>query len=399
MLDGLQIYGFLLLAVAAGWLLGRWRGSRTQASSHESAALFPDYFVGLNYLLNDEPDEAIDTFIKSLEVNSDTIETHLALGALLRRRGKVDKAIKVHQTLLARPGLDQQRIDATRLQLAIDYIAAGLLDRAERLLKEILEEDTPAKWDALQHLITIYQTEKEWQQAVDCSRHLLTSSVFRRNQEVRSAAAHYCCELAELRFTERQFSKARELIKRAFTFDRRSVRAALLLAEIEQKLGNYRAALRELLRIARGHGDFTGRILQPMAECYQQLNARDEYEQVLRELLAEQADIHVIVALSRVIQAQGGDARAVRFLNEQLEREPHLAGVLELLRIQVPVTEGELQTNLQRLQKMLKQLLGRRPFYRCHHCGYEAKSLYWLCPSCQKWDRMRPIVEATNLWN
>ena len=400
MLDGVQIYLFLLLAVAAGWLLGRWRGARSRTSAEDSTELFADYFVGLNYLLNDEPDEAIDTFIKSLEVNSDTIETHLALGALLRRRGKVDKAIKVHQTLLARPGLDQQRIDAIRLQLAIDYITAGLLDRAERLLKEILEEDTPAKWDALRHLITIYQTEKEWQQAIDCSRHLLTSSVFRRNQEVRSAAAHYCCELAELRVAESQFSQARELIKRAFTFDRHSVRAALLLADIEQKLGNYRAALRELLRTARGHADFTGRILQPMAECYQQLNARDEYEQVLRELLAaDRCDVHVMVALARLIQAQGGDASAVRFLTGQLEREPNLAGVLELLRIQVPAADGELQTNLQQLQKMLNQLLGKRPFYRCHHCGYEARTLYWLCPSCQKWDRMRPILEASNLWN
>jgi len=305
----------------------------------------------------------------------------------------------VHQTLLVRPGLDQPLIDATRLQLAIDYITAGLLDRAERLLNEILAEDTAAKWEALQHLITIYQTEKEWQQAIDCSRHLLTNSVFRRNQEVRASAAHYCCELAEQRVAESQFSKARDLIKRAFTFDRRSIRATLLLADIEQKLGNYRAALRELLRVARNHSDFTGQILQPMADCYQQLNARDEYEQVLRELLAQRADVDVMVALSRLIQAQGGDASAASFLSEQLDREPYLAGVQELLCFQVPNVEGELQANLQRLQKMLKKLLDRRPFYRCNHCGYEARTLYWLCPSCQKWGRMRPIQEASNLWN
>lgn len=399
MLDGLQLYVLLLLAVALGWGLGRWEVSRRRDAPEDTSTLFADYFVGLNYLLNDEPDEAIDTFIKSLEVNSDTIETHLALGALLRRRGKVDKAIKVHQTLLARPGLDQPLTDATRLQLAIDYIAAGLLDRAERLLKEILEENTPAKWEALQHLITIYQTEKEWQQAIDCSRLLLTSSVFRRNQEVRSAAAHYCCELAEIRVAEGQFSTARELIRKAFTFDRRSIRAALLLAEIEQKLGNFRAALREYLRVARGHGDFIGRVLEPMAECYRQLDASEEYEQLLRELLAQQTEIHVMLALARRIRAHGGDGNALQFLNEQLEREPYLAGVLEVLRIQVPDTEGGLQLNLQRLQKMLDQLLGKRPFYRCNHCGYEARTLYWLCPSCQKWDRMRPIQEASNLWN
>lgn len=399
MLDGLQLYVLLLLAIALGWGLGRWRLTRRRDAPKDTTAVFADYFVGLNYLLNDEPDEAIDTFIKALEVNSDTIETHLALGALLRRRGKVDKAIKVHQTLLVRPGLDQGLIDATRLQLAIDYIAAGLLDRAERLLREILDENTPAKWEALQHLITIYQTEKEWQQAIDSSRLLLTSSVFRRNQEVRSAAAHYCCELAEIKVAAGHFSGARELIRKAFTFDRRSIRAALLLAELEQKLGNYREALREYLRVARGQPEFVGRVLEPMAECYRQLNASNEYEQLLRELLAERADIHVVVALARRIQAQGGDANALQFLHEQLDRDPYLAGVLEVLRIQVPYTDGELQISLQRLQKMLNQLLGKRPFYRCNHCGYEARTLYWLCPSCQKWDRMRPIQEASNLWN
>ncbi len=397
--DDLQIYLLLLFAVIAGWMLGRFLPRQKQSAPGRGRDLFDDYFLGLNYLLNDEPDEAIDTFIRALEVNSETIETHLALGALLRRRGKVDKAIKVHQTLLARPGMSQQFTDSTRLQLAIDYIAAGLLDRAERLLNEILEEDTPAKWDALKHLITIYQTEKEWQKAIDCSRLLLGNAAYRRDQEVRSAAAHYCCELAQGELAGDQFNAARAQIKRAFTFDRHSVRAAMMLAELEQRSGNYQAALREFKRICSNHPEFIGRIMEPLTECFMALEDRDGYERLLRQMLESHQDIHMMLALARLIRVQGGDSSAIQYLNQQLEKTPYLSGVLELLRYQLPHAEGELQTNLHRLQEMIDQLLSRRPFYRCNHCGYEAKSLYWLCPSCQKWDRMQPIMEASKLWN
>ena len=396
---GVEIYFLLLVAVIAGWLLGRLGRGGKSAGSRQSRDMLADYFLGLNYLLNDEPDEAIDTFIRGLEVNSDTIETHLALGALLRRRGKVDKAIKVHQALLARPGLEQHFVDSTRLQLATDYIAAGLLDRAERLLNEILEEDTSAKWEALSHLVIVYQTEKEWLKAIDVSRHLLTNSAFRRNAEVRSRAAHYCCELVDELLADRQYNKSREWIKKAFTFDRHSVRATLLLADIEQKSGNYRAAVRELLRVCRNSPEYTGQLLDAMGNCYSELNERREFERVLRELLAEHNDIHVALALAKMIQSAEGDANAIQFLNRQLEHTPYLAGVLALLRMQVPKATGELQVNLHRLQSMIDLLLSKRPHYRCEHCGYEAKLLNWLCPSCKKWDKMKPILEVSKLWN
>lgn len=401
MLAGFEIYFILLLAVIAGWLLGRFnrRLSKPGKSSATTSEMLSEYFVGLNYLLNDEPDEAIDTFIKGLEVNSDTVETHLALGALLRRRGKVDKAIKVHQTLLARPGLEQRFVDSTRLQLANDYIAAGLLDRAERLLNEILEENTGAKWEALSHLITIYQTEKEWAKAIDATRHLLASNAYRGDVELRSRGAHYCCEVVDQLLADKQYNQARDWIKKAFTFDRHSIRASLLLAEIEQQLGNYRAALRELLRICRTHAEFTGQLLPALQACYEELNERKEYERLLQELLLEHKDIHVALELARLIRSTEGDSNAIQFLNKQLEHTPYLDGVLALLGMQVSQADGGMRINLQRLQSMIELLLSKRPHYRCENCGYEAKSLSWNCPSCKKWDNMKPILETSKLWN
>ncbi|NKB31596.1 MAG: lipopolysaccharide assembly protein LapB [Pseudomonadales bacterium] len=393
-MDSLGIYFLLLIAVIAGWILGRLSAPKSSTTVQETKDIFADYFVGLNYLLNDEPDEAIDTFIKALEINSDTVETHLALGALLRRRGKVDKAIKVHQALLARPGLDKLFSDSTRLQLAIDYISAGLLDRAERLLKEILEEGSSVKWDALKHLITIYQTEKEWVKAIECSSQLLTSSNHKRDNEIRAAAAHNCCELTEQLLRDNQNAKAKEQIKKAFAFDRKNVRASLLLAQIEQRLGNFKAAIKELVRIRTNNPEFISQVLGPLAECYEQIQNMPEYEKLLTNTLPEEPDVSVVLALSDLVKHRAGDEAAIEFLNNYLTRKPSLTGLVELLKLQIPRADAAVSSNLNLLQQMIDKLVRKKPAYQCNHCGYESRSLYWLCPSCQKWDKIKPILEA-----
>ena len=393
-MESFWIYFLLLIAVMAGWILGRLSAPRSLAKDRATNDMFADYFVGLNYLLNDEPDEAIDTFIKALETNNDTVETHLALGALLRRRGKVDKAIKVHQALLARPGLDKSFTDSTRLQLSIDYISAGLLDRAERLLKEILSEGSNAKWEALRHLITIYQREKEWGKAIDCSTQLLTNNNHKRDIEIRAAAAHYCCELAEQNLISAQNSNAKDEIKRAFAFDRKNVRASLLLARIEQRLGNFKSAIKELVRIRTNNPEFTSQVLGPLAECYEQIHNMPEYEKLLTNTLPDEPDVSVVLALSDLVKNRAGDEAAIEFLNDYLTRKPSLAGLVELLKLQIPRADSVVSSNLSLLQQMVDRLVRKNPAYQCNHCGYESRSLYWLCPSCQKWDRIKPILEA-----
>ena len=393
-MESYWIYFLLLIAVIAGWILGRLSAPRSADKDRATNDMFADYFVGLNYLLNDEPDEAIDTFIKALETNNDTVETHLALGGLLRRRGKVDKAIKVHQALLARPGLHKSFTDSTRLQLSIDYISAGLLDRAERLLKEILAEGSNAKWEALRHLITIYQREKEWGKAIDCSTQLLTNNNHKRDSEFRAAAAHYCCELAEQNLSSAQNSKAKDEIKRAFAFDRKNVRASLLLARIEQRLGNFKSAIKELVRIRTNNPEFISQVLGPLAECYEQIHNMPEYEKLLTNTLPDEPDVSVVLALSDLVKNRAGDEAAIEFLNDYLTRKPSLTGLVELLKLQIPRTDAVVSSNLSLLQQMVDRLVRKNPAYQCNHCGYESRSLYWLCPSCQKWDRIKPILEA-----
>lgn len=407
LMANISIYFLFLLAVIAGWLLGRY-GSRRPGATNGSANTstntstkvrsarigrdsFEDYFVGLNYLINDEPDEAIDTFIKALEVNGDTIETHLALGALLRRRGKVDKAIQVHQSLLARPGLDRGFSDSARLQLAIDYISAGLLDRAERLLNEILNEGSPIEVDVLKHLITIYQLEKEWEKAIVSSARLLADPSHKNDLQRRAAAAHYCCELAEQLSAKGQNSEARLQLKKAFSFDRKSVRAPILLAKIEQQQGNHKAAIRELVRVNGTHPEITSQLLEPLAVCHEELGSMKDFEKLLVSLLPAEPDISVLRALSELIEKHSEDFESLQFLSNYMHQHPSLFGLAELLRLQLAETEPDPESNLQQIQQMLDKLLLEKSAYQCIQCGYETKSLYWLCPSCKKWDTIKPV--------
>ena len=393
-MEYIGIYILLLFAIATGWVIGRISASSRKKRSFETNEIFTDYFVGLNYLLNDEPDEAIDTFIRALEINSETVETHLALGALLRRRGKVDKAIKIHQNLLARQELHKSFSDSTRLQLAIDYISAGLLDRAERLLNEILKNSAAIKWDALRYLITIYQTEKEWVKAISCSSELLKNPIYKKDQDIRAAAAHYCCELAEKLLCEEKGVGTKELIKKAFAFDKNNVRATLLLARTEQSLGNYKSAIKELVRVRTNNPEFISQVLGPLAECYEQIHNLMEYEKLLINTLPEEPDVSVVISLSGLVKKRSGDEAAISFLNDYLVRKPSLTGLVELLKLQIPKTDAAMSSNLNLLQQMLNKLVNKKATYQCHHCGYQARSLYWLCPSCQKWDKIKPILEA-----
>ena len=390
-MESLTFYLLLLTAISAGWLLGRLGSSKYTHTKASNSDLFQDYFVGLNYLLNDEPDEAIDTFIKALEINSKTIETHLALGALLRRRGKVDKAINVHQALLARPNLERDFSNSVRLQLALNYIAAGLLDRAERLLKEILEDGGEAKWDALRQLITVYQTEKDWENAIACSSALLKNARFRKDPTLLGGAAHYCCEIAQLHLHNNRDTQARSEIKRAFTFERNSIRAMLLLADLEQRQGNYTAAIKDLLRVRKVKPQFIAQLLEPLASCHESLGTRADFEKLLRKMVLEDSSTEAALMLVKITNASSENVEAVSLLREHLEHLPSSGALIELLELLLDGVDVNVASSLELLLNLVKAQAHVSSEYRCHHCGFETKNFFWMCPSCKRWDKISPI--------
>src|SRR5690554_3258183 len=202
----------MLLALAAAWYLGRLNRSRSRPARQNGGR---DYFIGLNYLLNEQPDEAIDTFIAALEVNTDVFETHLALGTLLRRRGKVDKSIVVYQKLLERPGLGEYDASRIKLELLRSYIAAGLLDRAETLLGELGDAGPELRHAALLQAISLYQLERDWVRAVQSAEELLRIASVRERSRYQVMASHFQCELAELAIAEERYDEALLNLKKA----------------------------------------------------------------------------------------------------------------------------------------------------------------------------------------
>src|SRR3989339_724508 len=217
----------IVLAALIGWYVGR-RGYDQHSVSRISERLRRDYFLGLNHLINEQPDKALDVFIKLLEVDSETVETHLALGSLFRRRGEVDRAIRVHQNLIARPQLDKKYRVQALSELGQDYLKAGILGRAERLFSELAEVDG-SDISSLKYLLHIYQQEKDWEKAIEVAKKLESM-----NQEsMYSAVAQYYCELAEQLYKHAKISQAQQHLKRASAIDPKCVRASLLSGQIE----------------------------------------------------------------------------------------------------------------------------------------------------------------------
>ena len=393
-LENILIFVLLCIAATAGWLIGKRKGGKSAPPGNDTQTvdLSRDYFIGLNYLLQDEPDEAVDVFINALEVNSKTVDTHLALGTLLRRRGKVDRAIIVHQSLLARPRLSQSILVAIQLELARDYIAAGLLDRAERLLKEILEDKTDSKWEALNQLITIYQMEKEWDNAIDAAEMLLRNPKYKKQPAIRSATSHFHCELAQQAILEEQYPQARDLLNRAVSHDKMNIRAVLLASEVEIKTGHYKKALRELAKIKTRNPLFLSELAKPAAICFQQLGKEAELEGYLKNLLKDSSATTIVLAVTELLKNRSGDEVAAVYLAQHLKNHPSLRGLSEFVNLQAQHSNANMRDNLAILQEIMQKIIDTKPRYRCNYCGFEVKSLHWLCPSCNHWGEIQPVI-------
>jgi len=241
----------LFAAVGAGWWLGRSQILNRQAAETSTADLSREYFTGLDHLINENTEEAIESFIRALEINSDTIPAHLTLAKLFRRKGEVDRAVGIHQKLLARP--DLLPADSLRIQMALarDYDALGLLDRAENLLQDIILRavDGEARRKALLLLVKLYEKEREWQQALDTARQLQAAD----RVEIESELAHYCCERAEVVLREGDSASAEKYLRQALVYDSGCCRASLIRARMQMAQGRWRAAIKALKQVLEHH--------------------------------------------------------------------------------------------------------------------------------------------------
>ncbi|WP_275096973.1 lipopolysaccharide assembly protein LapB [Sedimenticola hydrogenitrophicus] len=386
----MELFWLLLpVAAASGWWAAKRSTSRQEVAVAERS---PGYFSGLNYLLNEQPDKAIDVFIKMLEVDSDTVETHLALGNLFRRRGEVDRAIRIHQNLIARPMLNREQRGQALLELGQDYMKAGLFDRAESLFNE-LGEMNMFQAQALENLLTIYQQEKDWDKCLQVARRLGQ----RTGKARRTECAHYYCELAEEARHRKDLTRAAQLLRKAQLSDDGCVRATILQGEIEAASGSPKSALRTLRQVEKQDPAYLSEVLPAILECYRELGNRAELGKYLRQLYERHHTVSSVLALSDFIQEDKGEEAAIRFLAGHLQDHPNLGGLDRLVGLSLRAGKSDGLESLPILQQILNKLLENRPAYQCVSCGFTAKTMHWQCPSCKSWSSIKPRDEIDEI--
>ena len=376
---------FLLLPIAAtsGWYIGRhMRHKQQPALPH---MIQRDYFKGLNYLINEQPDKAVDVFIKLLEVDSDTVETHLALGSLFRRRGEVDRAIRVHQNLIARPQLAKQHRLQALSELGQDYLRAGVLDRAERLFLELVKQGDESSV-SLYFLLHIYQQEKDWLKAIEIAEKLRS-----HKESMQATIAQYHCELAEEMIHKGRMDESLNYLKRAQAIDHDCVRASMIRGRIEAQAGRYKEAIRCYKRVIAQDSDYISEIVSPLAECYRKMGEEDQLVAFLEECLVTHPRISLVLVIAHYLQCQQGEKAAIEFIAQQIQRQPSLRGLSYLVELYLLNSFGDAKEKLLILRNFMNNLLADKPIYQCSHCGFSGKTLYWLCPSCHHWNAVKPI--------
>ena len=374
----------LPLAALAGWVIGRRGGERH--SDSQVSKLSTTYFRGLNYLLNEQPDKAIELFLHIAELDKETFETQVALGHLFRRRGEVDRAIRLHQGLVQRNDLsDQQRVLAL-LALGEDYMKSGLLDRAETVFTDLARIDERAP-QALKHLLGIYQAERDWERAIDNATRYEEVT----GEPMGKLVAQFECELAERHRANGELDAARAAIARAYQADAGSVRAGILEGRIEAGAGNPDAAIRAYERAARHDPDYLPEFLPSLLACYGEVGDTAGARAFLAEMSEHYRGIAPVLALTGLIEAQEGAQAARDYLGRQLKDRPSVRGEAALIDLTLAVGADSTAT-LHDLKHITDQLLVRNPSYRCTRCGFGARTHHWQCPSCKEWGTVKPLL-------
>ena len=385
-LDNYLLIVPLFLAVAAGWWLGRRESKKAPKSP--PAHLSHEYFTGLDYLLNEKMDEAIESFIRALEINSDTIPAHLALAKLFRRKGDVDRAIQIHQNLLARTDLNRNDFMRIQMALARDYYAVGLLDRAENLLLEIIKvpvKNVRAK--ALSLLIKLYEKEGEWNKALNVADQLPIDV----RKELSRELSHYCCELADEAYRAKQYKQSQEQLRKATVFETNNVRVSLLQARIAIEASQWKQAIRYLKLVAKQDKLFVSETIPLLIECYEHIGNKADLSEYLRVSLAQAPSTTVMIALANQIKDDRGIYAAGSFITEELKRRPSVKGFNSLIDLHIEHGADSARDSLKVLRGLTGQLELSKPIYRCNSCGFSGRSLSWQCPSCKNWGTTKPI--------
>lgn len=370
----------LPVAAASGWYVAS-KHYKTKAKKPSNE--YEGYFKGLNYLLNEQPDKAIDVFIDLLEVDDETIETHLALGTLFRQRGEVEKAIRLHQNLIARPQISKEMRASILNELGLDYMRAGLLDRAESIFLE-LEKNSLHQVNAVRQLLSIFQQEKEWLKAIDYATKLESTDLHKQPLLL----SHLHCEAALSHKADDDSNITKSHLRKALKIDPMCVRVNIISAEVAMINGDHKQALKHLLKIMDQDARFVPVFIDLILNCFDQLDKPKQKFDFLAELQADNESTIVISRFIDVLLEQKGAREASTFMHEKLLQHPSKSYLK--LYADVENDTGDMESDF--LKSIIKQLEGEAQSFQCKQCGFTSVDLNWCCPSCKDWGVIEPVL-------
>ena len=351
----------------------------------ESRALPRSYFKGLNFLLNEEPDKAIEAFIEVVKVDPETVELHYALGSLFRRRGEHDRAIRMHQNLIDRADLSAEQRLAALFELGQDYLKAGILDRAEEVFNRLRQG--PLAAEARSFLLEIFQAEKEWQKAIDMAAEIDSGPSESRAREV----AHFYCELAAFEATHSRPDDARRHLAAALDSNRKCVRASLQQGDLERSLGDTGRAIENWKRIESQDPAYLALAAQRLLDVFRETGRLEEGLTLLSGHLERYPSLDLLdTVFQYTLDAKGAEA-AYTLVRDELRRNPTLLGLDRLLEAQIAgATSPDRRRDLELVKNLVHSHARRLARYRCGNCGFRARQFHWHCPACGGWETYPP---------
>ncbi|NQY63398.1 MAG: lipopolysaccharide assembly protein LapB [Alteromonadaceae bacterium] len=378
---------FLLLPVAMGygWFMGRNSIQQNHQTAKEILSI--KYSTGLNYLLSNQQDKAMDYLLEALKLEDDTVEAHFAMANLFRRRGELDRALKVHEYLVRQKHLSNKDKEQAAFELGKDFLSAGLYDRAEAMFIKLLKNKNYSL-KSLTYLMQIYQSTKDWHQGIALKKDIVKT----RDKKIMHSLANFYCELATQALADDQFIEVIELLELALQQDQNSCRANWLLAQVHENHQQYNEACLCYQDLYQQDKDFFPDVIESMYSCYLELDAEEEFYAFIRKVYDETGSTSALIKYLTYLENTYSNHRAKEFILSALKRRPTIRGFKHLVKMQMISTEQQSNIeNLDVIKELVTAYLNVKQRYSCRTCGFNSSTHYWSCPSCHDWEQLKPV--------
>lgn len=378
---------FLLLPVAMGygWFMGR--NSIKQNTHTAKQDLSIKYSTGLNYLLSNQQDKAIDHLIEALKVEDDTVEAHFALANLFRKRGELDRALRVHEHLVRQKHLHSKEKQQALFELGKDFLSAGLYDRAESMFTKLIKsKDFSLK--SMMYLLQIYQSTKDWEQGIALKKQIVKS----QDKKLLHNLANFYCELATVALQNQEYIDVLELLENALMHDSGSCRANWLMAQIYEHNEQFEQASQCYQDIFKQDSEFFPDVIERMHQCYLSMDAEDKFYQFIKQVYDKTGSTSALISYLGHLEKKYGGNKSKDFILMALKRRPTIRGFKHFVKMQMELSEpSESQEHLDMIKKLITSYIDIKHRYSCRTCGFNSGKHYWSCPSCHEWEQLKPV--------